>query len=54
LTDPIRVAEVVNGAAKLLRRFSTKAERDAAYATVLDAARGARVAKAGLLGRRRG
>ena len=50
LTDPVRVAEVVNGAAKLLRRFSTKAERDAAYATVLNAAREARVAKAGLFG----
>jgi glycosyltransferase involved in cell wall biosynthesis len=51
LTDPVRVAGVVKGAANLLRRFSTKAERDAAYATVLDAARGARVAKAGLFGR---
>ena len=39
LTDPVCVAEVVSGAGKLLGRYSSKADRDAAYATVLDAAR---------------
>jgi len=41
LTDPARVAEVVAGAANLLRRYSNKAERDTAYQTVLNAARSA-------------
>lgn len=39
LTDPARVAEVTAGAAKLLGRYSSKAERDAAYEAVLNAAR---------------
>jgi glycosyltransferase involved in cell wall biosynthesis len=39
LTDPRRVAEVTGGAAKLLGRYSSKADRDAAYDAVLDAAR---------------
>jgi glycosyltransferase involved in cell wall biosynthesis len=39
LTDRHRVAEVTAGAAKLLGRYSSKAERDAAYDAVLDAAR---------------
>jgi glycosyltransferase involved in cell wall biosynthesis len=39
LTDPARASEVVAGAGKLLGRYSSKAERDAAYETVLDAAR---------------
>jgi glycosyltransferase involved in cell wall biosynthesis len=38
LTDPVRVAEVVAGAGKLLGRYSSKTERDEAYQTVLDAA----------------
>lgn len=41
LTDPSRVAQVTAGAAQLLRRYSSKAERDAAYDTVLHAARAA-------------
>jgi glycosyltransferase involved in cell wall biosynthesis len=45
LTDPARVAEVVAGAGKLLGRYSSKAERDTAYETVLDAARIARVSR---------
>jgi glycosyltransferase involved in cell wall biosynthesis len=39
LTDPARAAEVISGAGKLLGRYSSKTERDAAYAAVLDAAR---------------
>jgi len=39
LTDPVLVAEVTKGAGKLLGRYSSKAERDAAYDAVLDAAR---------------
>jgi len=39
LTDPVRAAEVISGAGKLLGRYSSKTERDAAYAAVLDAAR---------------
>lgn len=39
LTDPVRVAETVKGAANLLGRYSSKPERDAAYDTILDAAR---------------
>jgi glycosyltransferase involved in cell wall biosynthesis len=39
LTDPARVVEVTAGAARLLGRYSSKAERDAAYEAVLDAAR---------------
>jgi len=38
LTDPVRAAEVVTGARHLLGRYSSKADRDAAYKTVLDAA----------------
>jgi len=45
LTDPARVAEVVAGAANLLRRYSNKAERDTAYQTVLNAARSAGLAR---------
>lgn len=45
LTDPSRVAEVTAGAAKLLGRYSSKAERDAAYETVLHAARVAALAR---------
>jgi glycosyltransferase involved in cell wall biosynthesis len=45
LTDPVRVAEVVAGAGKLLGRYSSQAERDAAYAAVLDAARLAALAR---------
>jgi glycosyltransferase involved in cell wall biosynthesis len=45
LTDPSRVAEVATGAAKLLGRYSSQAERDAAYETVLHAARVASLAK---------
>lgn len=39
LTDPVRVAEVTAGAGKLLRRYLSKPERDAAYDAVLTAAR---------------
>jgi hypothetical protein len=45
LTDPARVAEVTAGAAKLLGRYSSKAERDAAYDAVLHAARVAALAR---------
>jgi glycosyltransferase involved in cell wall biosynthesis len=45
LTDPSRVAEVTAGAARLLGRYSNKAERDAAYDTVLRAARMATLAR---------
>ncbi len=45
LTDPARVAEVVAGASKLLGRYSSKSERDAAYQAVLDAARIATLAR---------
>ncbi len=45
LTDPARVAEVTAGAAKLLGRYSNKAERDAAYEAVLQAARVAAVSR---------
>ena len=38
LTDPVRVADVVAGAGKLLGRYSSKADRDTAYQTALDAA----------------
>jgi glycosyltransferase involved in cell wall biosynthesis len=38
LTDPVRVADVVTGAGKLLGRYSSKADRDTAYQAVLDAA----------------
>lgn len=39
LTDPVRVAEVTKNACTLLGRYSSKAERDAAYDAVLNAAR---------------
>jgi len=39
LTDPVRVAEVTKSAGTLLGRYSSKAERDAAYDAVLNAAR---------------
>jgi glycosyltransferase involved in cell wall biosynthesis len=39
LTNPARTAEVVAGAARLLGRYSSKTERDAAYEAVLHAAR---------------
>jgi hypothetical protein len=39
LTDPVRVVDVVTGAGQLLGRYSSKADRDTAYQTVLDAAR---------------
>lgn len=39
LTDPARVAEVTKSACTLLGRYSSKAERDAAYDAVLNAAR---------------
>jgi glycosyltransferase involved in cell wall biosynthesis len=45
LTDPVRVAEVVANASKLLRRYSNKSERDAAYETVLHAAQSAALAR---------
>jgi glycosyltransferase involved in cell wall biosynthesis len=45
LTDPSRVAEVTTGAAKLLGRYSSQAERDAAYEAVLQAARLASLAR---------
>jgi glycosyltransferase involved in cell wall biosynthesis len=45
LTDPVRVADVISGAGKLLGRYSSQAERDAAYAAVLDAARVAALAR---------
>jgi glycosyltransferase involved in cell wall biosynthesis len=45
LTEPTRVAEVVAGAGKLLGRYSSKSERDAAYQAVLDAARIATLAR---------
>jgi glycosyltransferase involved in cell wall biosynthesis len=45
LTDPSRVAEVATGAAKLLGRYSSQAERDAAYETILHAARVASLTK---------
>jgi glycosyltransferase involved in cell wall biosynthesis len=45
LTDPSRVAEVATGAAKLLGRYSSQAERDAAYEAVLHAARVAALAR---------
>jgi glycosyltransferase involved in cell wall biosynthesis len=45
LTDPLRVAAVTAGAAKLLSRYSSKAERDAAYEAVLQAARVASLAR---------
>jgi len=41
LTDPVRVAETTKNACTLLGRYSSKAERDAAYDAVLSAARGA-------------
>lgn len=49
LTDAARVAEITAGAKKLLVRYSSKAERDAAYETVLDAARVAALAMSGKL-----
>ena len=45
LTDPSRVAEVTAGAAKVLGRYSSQAERDAAYEAVLHAARVAALAR---------
>lgn len=39
LTDPARVAEITKSACTLLGRYSSKAERDAAYEAVLNAAR---------------
>jgi glycosyltransferase involved in cell wall biosynthesis len=45
LTDPVRVAEVVAGAGKLLGRYSSKSERDAAYQAVLEAAQMATVSR---------
>jgi glycosyltransferase involved in cell wall biosynthesis len=39
LTDPVRVAETIKSACTLLGRYSSKAERDAAYDAVLNAAR---------------
>lgn len=39
LTDPLRVAEITKSACTLLGRYSSKAERDAAYDAVLNAAR---------------
>jgi glycosyltransferase involved in cell wall biosynthesis len=45
LTDPARVAEITAGAAKLLGRYSSKAERDAAYEAVLHAARAATLSR---------
>jgi glycosyltransferase involved in cell wall biosynthesis len=47
LTDPARVADVAAGAKKLLGRYSSKADRDAAYEAVLDAARLAALAMSG-------
>lgn len=45
LTDAARVASVVAGAGKLLGRYSSKSERDAAYETVLHAAEMATLAR---------
>ena len=45
LTDPARVAEVVAGASKVLCHYSSKATRDTAYETILDAARVAVLAR---------
>ena len=45
LTDPARVAEVVAGARKVLCHYSSKAARDTAYETILDAARVAVLAR---------
>jgi glycosyltransferase involved in cell wall biosynthesis len=50
LTDPAWAAEVTAGAQKLLRRYSSKADRDAAYETVLDAARVAALAMSRVAG----
>jgi hypothetical protein len=41
LTDRARVAEVVAGASEVLCHYSSKAARDTAYKTILDAARAA-------------
>jgi glycosyltransferase involved in cell wall biosynthesis len=45
LTDSSRVAEVTTGAAKLLGRYASQAERDAAYDAILHAARVASLTK---------